>query len=130
RDHGHFLVTNGPYSLKAWSDDTATLAVFRNLSYPLGVGTYDVYAIPRRGYVTKVERVKGGLRLEADVEMVIKFMRDYRIDRQPLRSLDAVARRRSAPECRYVVLDSEETVALAGVAYPTDDLAFQIGLDD
>jgi hypothetical protein len=128
--HGHFLVTNGPYSLKAWSHDSATLAVFRDLSYPLGVGTYDVYAIPRRGYVTKVEREKGGLRLEADVETVMKFMRDYRIERQPLRSLDAATRKRSAPECRYVVLNVEATAVLAGVAYPTDDLDFQIGLDD
>jgi hypothetical protein len=128
--HGHFLVTNGPYSLKAWSRGSATLEVFRDLSYPLGVGSYDVYAIPRRGYVTKIERVKAGLRLEADVETVMKFMRDYRIERHPLRSLDSATRKRSAPECRYVVLDGQATAVLAGVAYPTDDLDFQIGLDD
>ncbi len=29
---------------------------FRDLTYPLGVGSYDAYAIPRRGYVTKVDR--------------------------------------------------------------------------
>ena len=70
RDHGHFLVTNGPYQLKSWSGDSATLEVFRDLSYPLGVGSYDAYAIPRRGYVTKVERDSGGLRLSADIEIV------------------------------------------------------------
>jgi hypothetical protein len=56
RSHGHFLVTNGPYQLKSWSGESASLEVFRDLSYPLGVGSYDNYAIPRRGYVAGVER--------------------------------------------------------------------------
>src|SRR6516164_8212728 len=56
RSHGHFLVTNGPYQLKSWSGNSVSVEAFRDLSYPLGVGSYDTYAIPRRGYVTKVER--------------------------------------------------------------------------
>src|SRR6266851_3796680 len=106
RGHGHFLVTNGPYQLKSWSSDSATLDVFRDLSYPLGVGSFDAYAIPRRGYVTKVERQERGLRLSADIEIVMKFMRDYEIVRQPMRQVDATVRTRAAPECRYVVMDS------------------------
>ncbi len=46
--NGHFLVTNGPYKLKAWSADSVTLEAFRDLTYPLGVGSYDAYAIPAR----------------------------------------------------------------------------------
>ena len=38
RPHGHFLVTNGPYKLKAWSAESVTLEAFRDLTYPLGVG--------------------------------------------------------------------------------------------
>src|SRR6516165_3707661 len=38
KDHGHFLVTNGPYRLKSWSADSVSLEAFRDLSYPLGVG--------------------------------------------------------------------------------------------
>ena len=81
RSHGHFLVTNGAYQLKSWSGKSVSVEAFRDLSYPLGVGSYDTYAIPRRGYVTKVEREKGGLRLSADIEIVMKFMRDYQIVR-------------------------------------------------
>ena len=55
--HGHFLVTNGPYKLKSWSADSVTLEAFRDLTYPLGVGSYDAYAIPRRGFIT--ERANG-----------------------------------------------------------------------
>jgi hypothetical protein len=130
RAHGHFLVTNGPYSLKAWSGGSATLEVFRDLSYPLGVGSYDVYAVPRRGYIARSERVKGGLRFYAEIEMLTKFMRDYRIERQPMQSVDAVALRRSAPECRYMVLDGRGIVVLAGAVRPSADLTFRIELDD
>ena len=51
---GHFLVTNGPYKLKSWTPQSVTLEAFRDLTYPLGVGSYDAYAIPRRGFVTNV----------------------------------------------------------------------------
>ncbi len=129
RSHGHFLVTNGPYQLKSWSGESATLEVFRDLSYPLGVGSYDNYAIPRRGYVTKVERQDRGLRLSADIEIVMKFMRDYQILRQPMRLVDATVRKRAAPECRYVVVDADGRVALIGVSLPQEDLTFAVELD-
>jgi len=77
RDHGHFLVTNGPYQLKRWSADSVALEVFRDLSYPLGVGSYDAYAIPRRGFVAKVERENDRLRIFGDIETIMKFQRSY-----------------------------------------------------
>jgi hypothetical protein len=129
RSHGHFLVTNGPYRLKSWSAKSASVEAFRDLSYPLGVGSYDTYAIPRRGYVAGIARQKGGLRLSADIEIVMKFMRDYQIVRQPMRLVDATVRKRAAPECRYMVVDAEGRVALAGISLPGEDLTFTIELD-
>ncbi|MBI1776454.1 MAG: hypothetical protein HYR63_14000 [Proteobacteria bacterium] len=130
RTHGHFLVTNGPYLVKSWAAERATLTAFRDLSYPLGVGSYDTYAIPRRGFVAKAERESGGLRLFAEIETVMKFMRDYRIERQPVQALDAVAFSRAQPECRYVVVDDGGRVVLAGVAHTQDDRSFRLSLDD
>jgi hypothetical protein len=130
RGHGHFLVTNGPYRLKAWSAESATLDVFRDLSYPLGVGSFDTYAIPRRGYVAKVEHRDRGLRLSADIEIVMKFMRDYEIVRRPMHLVDATLRQRAAPECRYAVVNSAGRIALVGTALPREDLTFAIELDD
>ena len=130
RSHGHFLVTNGPYQLKSWSANSATIEAFRDLSYPLGVGSYDTYAIPRRGYVTGVQRDEGGLRLSADIEVVMKFMRDYQIVRQPMRLVDATVRKRAAPECRYVVMDASGRIAHVGVSLPREDLTFVVELDD
>jgi hypothetical protein len=129
RSHDHFLVTNGPYQLKSWSGKNVSVEAFRDLSYPLGVGSYDTYAIPRRGYVTGVEREESGLRLSADIEIVMKFMRDYQIVRQPMRLVDATVRQRAAPQCRYVVVDADGRVALAGVVVPSEDLTFAVDLD-
>jgi hypothetical protein len=128
REHGHFLVTNGPYQLKRWSAESATLEVFRDLSYPLGVGSFDAYAIPRRGFITKVERQNDRLRLSADIETVMKFQRSYRLVREPLPAVAAEVRRRAAPECRYVVIDSDGRVAAAGAVPPAEDWTFPLDL--
>jgi hypothetical protein len=126
RAHGHFLVTNGPYRLKSWSDTSVGLEVFRDLSYPLGVGSYDSYAIPRRGFITAVETKNGRVRLLADIETVSHFQRSYEIVRQALASMPEGDRKRAAPECRYVVIDAQGHAASAGVVQPGEDAAFII----
>jgi hypothetical protein len=128
REHGHFLITNGPYRLMKWSSDNVTLGAFRDLSYPLGVGSYDAYAIPRRGYVTKVDRDGDRVTLSGDIEVTEKFQRSYRLVRTPLPSIAPVVRNRAAPECRYVVIDDKERVVLAGVAPLGQDATFRIDL--
>src|SRR5262249_10944452 len=79
KENGHFLVTNGPYRLKRWSADSVTLEAFRDLSYPLGVGSYDAYAVPRRGFITKIEREGDRVRLFGDIELIQKHLRSYDI---------------------------------------------------
>jgi hypothetical protein len=69
------------------------------------------------------------LRISAEIETVMKFMRDYRIVRQPMASVDPILVKRAAPECRYVVIDSQGQVALAGLARPQADLTFAVPLD-
>ena len=124
--HGHFLVTNGPYKLKSWSADGVTLEAFRDLTYPLGVGSYDAYAIPRRGFVTGSEWNGDRLVLSGDIEIVDKFQRSYRLVRTPLKSVPAEVLRRAAPECRYIVTDESHRVVLSEVASPGADANFHI----
>jgi hypothetical protein len=126
KEHGHFLVTNGPYRLKSWSTDHASLEAFRDMSYPLGVGSFDAYAIPRRGYVTGIARDGGRLELAADVETLVKFGRSYRLERQPMQSLAPDLLKRA--ECRYVIFDGDGQVVLAGVARPSEDRNFAIDI--
>ncbi|MEX2127038.1 MAG: hypothetical protein WD871_02190 [Xanthobacteraceae bacterium] len=127
--HGHFLVTNGPYQLKRWSAESVTLESFRDLTYPLGVGSYDAYATPRRGYITKVEREKNRIRLFGDIETIVKFARNYRIEREPMQSVSRDALKRAAPECRYVVMDDNSRIVLAGTAALTENSTFEVDLD-
>jgi hypothetical protein len=129
REHGHFLVANGPYRLKRWSADSATLEAFRDLSYPLGVGSYDAYAVPRRGYITKVERDGSRVRLTGDIELLQKHMRSYDIVRKPLQSIAPDVLKRSTPECHYIVTDGEGRVVLAGQVALGADASFELDLD-
>jgi len=129
KSHGHFLVTNGPYQVKRWSTGTVTLEAFRDLTYPLGVGSYDAYAMPRRGYITNVEQEKGRIRVSGDIEAIVKFARSYRIERAPMQSVSRDVLKRAAPECRYVVIDDKGGVVLAGVAALDDEVTFQIDLN-
>lgn len=118
--HRHFLVTNGPYRLHQWSDTSTTLQVFRDLTYPRGVGAFDRYAIPLRASVTKAEFRGAQLEVHAEVEKVERFGREYRIVTEPF-SKKAVERdKRSLPVCRYVVVGPQGTVAKAGTAEATD----------
>jgi hypothetical protein len=129
KNRGHFLVTNGPYQLKRWSAENVTLEAFRDLTYPLGVGSYDAYAVPRRGYITGVEPGKNHIRLFGDVETIVKFARSHRIEREPMQSVARDVLKRMAPECRYVVMDDTGRVVLAGAVALADDSTFQVDFD-
>jgi hypothetical protein len=128
KERGHFLVTNGPYLLKSWSADSVSVEAFRDLSYPLGVGSYDAYAVPRRGYITGMEQDNGRVRLSADIEILVKHMRSYDIVRKPLRTIAPDVVKRAAPECRYMVTDSMGQVVAAGQVAPAADAGFQLDL--
>ncbi len=127
---GHLLVTNGPYKLKGWSADSVTLEAFRDLTYPLGVGSYDAYAVPRRGFITNAEWSGSRLSLSGDIEIIDKFQRSFRLVRTPLKSVSADVLRRAAPECRYLVTDADGRVVLAGTAGLGTEARFQIDLGD
>ncbi len=121
RSHGHVLVTNGPYRLRQWSEHAVVLDVFRNLSYPLGVGSFDKYVRPRRGYVAGVTVQEDRLKIDADVERVIKFERNYRIVRERLGSNTSGAIDQVNPICRYVMVRADgQVVKDAMAAYGSD----------
>lgn len=111
---GHFLVTNGPYQLDKWTETAVVLSVFRDFSYPLGVGSFDRFAIPRRAYATRVLALADRLEIQADVERVEKFLRDWRRIREPLAPLPASGDRPEIPVCRYVVIGAGGEVVAAG----------------
>jgi hypothetical protein len=121
-------VTNGPYKLKRWAADGVTFEAFRDLSYPLGVGSFDAYAIPRRGFITDVTWSGNRATLKGVIEVIDKFQRSYRLVRTPLQSLAPEVARRAAPECRYTVVDDQARVVLTGFAKLAEGSTFQIDL--
>ncbi|MFQ5656015.1 MAG: hypothetical protein ACE5G5_00570 [Candidatus Methylomirabilales bacterium] len=106
RGHGHFLVTNGPYILKEWTEESVTLQVFRDLSYPLGVGSFDAYPVPRRAYISRIETRENGLRVSAEVERLEQHQRTYEIVREPLERNSSGGLTRDIPACRYIIIAS------------------------
>jgi hypothetical protein len=112
----HFLVTNGPYLLDKWDDSTVVLQVFRDLSYPLGVGSYDKYAFPPRALIAKMEGRRNRLEMSAEMEKVEKAQRSYHVVREPLGNQSMVGVYRVKPAARYVVLSPQGEVLKAGAA--------------
>lgn len=129
-EHGHFLVTNGPYRLDAWSAGGAVLQVFRDLSYPKGVGSLDAYAIPLRAFVTGTKTGGGKLIVSGAAEHIVRAQRSYAIERAPLGRVTLEhADDEARPECRYLVIAPDGKVVRAGIAGAGSGGAFVIGLD-
>lgn len=128
--HGHFLVTNGPYRLDSWSVEGAVLQVFRDLSYPQGVGTFDEYAIPRKAYVSTIEDRGDRIELGADVEQVARFQRSYEITRAAFEPAPGEADDQDRPECHYVVIGPDGRVVRAGTAPFGSSRRFVLDLHD
>jgi hypothetical protein len=125
---GHFLVTNGPYRLARWTDDSAVLQVFRDLSYPRGLGTFNSHAAPLRAFVTGSEIRADGLVVKADVERLERFGRDSRIVREPFVRRVLEQDRRSLPIGHYVVIGPDRAVAATGTVEATDPGDYRVDL--
>ena len=113
-EHRHFLVTNGPYRLDSWSPDGVVLEVFRDLSYPQGVGSFDQYAIPLKAYASKIEDHGDRIEIRADVEQASKFQRSYEVQRVALGGTVGDDSDLERPVCHYVIVGPGGDVVRAG----------------
>jgi hypothetical protein len=119
RQHRHFLVTNGPYRLDRWTAAGATLGVFRDLSYPLGVGSFDKEVYPRRAALGTIAIRGGRLQFRPAVERLFKYDRYYKMVTEPLGSNTSGAYDDITAVCRYVVVGrGGEAVKVAAVTAP------------
>jgi hypothetical protein len=119
-------VTNGPYRIHAWKPGTTVLRVVRDFSYPLGVGSYNAWAIPLRAFVARTQVKDGRVEVHAEVERIERFAREYRIVTEPLPA--ALQVKGPVPVCRYVVVGADGSVVAAGSVDPTDDGVFAVNL--
>jgi hypothetical protein len=65
-----------------------------------------------------------------EIEVIEKFQRSYRLVRTPLKSVPADVLRRAAPECRYLVMDSNGRAVGTGAATLGTEAGFQIDVTD
>ena len=126
--HGHYLVTNGPYLLKSWSQQATELTVFRDMTYPLGVGSYNAYATPRRAFISAIETNQMSLKVTAEVETVETYGRDYKIVRRPLHEVHRAVSKSGKLDCVYFALDGAGQVRRAGLGALQSDGSFAIAL--
>jgi hypothetical protein len=82
--NGHFLVANGPYRLTQWKQDEVVLRAVRELSYPLGFGTFDRFVNPPRAEIKSVDRTPEGIVVGVEAEMLVKGGRSYRLEKEAL----------------------------------------------
>jgi hypothetical protein len=113
---GHWLVTNGPYALDKWSEREVVVTAFRDFTNPNGVGTYDRFAIPRRAFVARLTARGDRLEIAPEIERAERFLREYRIVREPLGKPVSDEDRADVPVCRYVIVGADGGVADAGLS--------------
>ncbi|HTO12875.1 MAG TPA: hypothetical protein VMQ51_14980 [Candidatus Binatia bacterium] len=116
RRTGHVLVTAGPYQVGRVTAEAATLPVFRDFTYPLGVGSFDQYAIPVRAYIRAVDRRGDRLAVQADVENVEKAGRSYKIVRGPFTPAPPGESTREPLTVHWTVVGPGDEVAAAGAS--------------
>ena len=130
--HGHWLVTNGPYLLGRWDGAKAVLNVFRDPTYPKGLGSFNAYAVPLKAHVTRVERRGEGAVVHTETEWLERLGRDTRIVRgsfaQRLAERMAGAGAPPAPVCRYVLVRPDGGIAAAGEVRAGSNGVCQLGL--
>jgi hypothetical protein len=116
--HGHWLVTNGPYLLDRWDGTKAVLGVFRDPSYPKGLGGFNAYAVPLKAYVTRIEQRGYGAEVHTETEWLERLGREVRIVRGSFAAKLAErltgAGALPAPVCRYLLVGPDGAVAAAG----------------
>jgi len=117
----HFLVTNGPYRLKQWSDTSAVVQVDRDLAYPGGVGSFNHYAYPPRAAITAVKRDGRHVLIYADVETVVQEQRNHATVREPLKPGALRGLYVIRTDSRFVVIGPDGSVLRVGTAKMAED---------
>jgi hypothetical protein len=125
---GHFLVTNGPYRLQTWSQAAVVLQVIRDLTYPVGLATFNRYAAPPRAVIKQVTVDAGHLTIAADVEKVETAMRLSHVVQEPLKPGVRQGVVPIHPGSRYMVIGPDGAVLRAGTATWEADGHFTVDL--
>jgi len=104
--NGHFLVANGPYRLKSWTSDTIVLDAVREMTYPLGFGTFDRFVFPPRAEIEQAVQEGRSVKLRASAAMTLKGGRGYTETKEPLLHTTARGVYPLLVVSRYLLIDA------------------------
>jgi len=126
--NGHFLVTNGPYRLAQWNPNGAVLRAEREVSYPLGFGTFDRFVHPPRAVIESVARDAETITVRASVEMIQKMGRNYKSTKEPLLRTTLRGTYGLLIVSRYLLIGPDTNVRFLDKMHWGDDGSFTIDL--
>jgi hypothetical protein len=106
----HFLVANGPYRLKTWTADSVVLEAVRELTYPLGFGTFDRFVNPPKAVIQEATQQAGVITVRADAEIILKMGRNYGHVKEPLLRTTSRGVHGLLVVSRYLLIDSDGKV--------------------
>lgn len=127
---GHVLVANGPYRLKQWAADSVVLEAVREITYPLGFGTFDRFVNPPRAAIGAVTQEKGKIIVRADAEMMLKAGRDYKHAKEPLLRTTTHGVRGLLVVSRYLLIGPDGKVLKVDKMHWEEDGQFSIELPE
>ena len=128
--NGHFLVANGPYRLKQWQPDSVVLEAVREITYPLGFGTFDRFVNPPTAVIETATRDVDGITVRADAEMILRMGRDYRLVKEPLLRTTARGTDKLLVVSRYLLIGPDGTVLKVDKMEWSEDGRFTIKLPE
>ena len=125
---GHFLVTNGPFRLKEWKPDSVVLEAVRDLTYPLGFGTFDRFVNPPKAVIETVMQDAGQITVRAAAEMTLKMGREYRLVKEPLLRTTARGTEGLLVGSRYLLIGPDGAILKVDKMQWNEDGRFTITL--
>ncbi len=128
--NGHLLVTNGPYRLKKWRLGLVVLGAVREMTYPMGFGTFDRYVLPLHAVVREVTREAGHISVQAEVEKTFKVGRSYQTETVPLSRKTARGIYGALVVSRYLLIGPDGAVVRADQMDWQDDGRFDVALPE
>jgi hypothetical protein len=104
--NGHFLVANGPYRLKTWTPGTIVMEAVREMTYPLGFGTFDRFAHPPSAVIDWAAQDGRSVKVRASAAMTLKGGRGYTLVKEPLLHTTARGVYPLLVVSRYLLIDA------------------------
>lgn len=128
--NGHLLVANGPYRLKAWTPVTVVLQAVREITYPLGFGTFDRFVNPPRAVIEAVSQDSNAIIITASAEIALKMGRTYKVVKEPLLRTTMRGTFGLLVVSRYLLIGPDGTVLNVDKMQWRDDGRFAIQLPE